>query len=837
MRALWGVVWLLACEGGGTAQPDSHFEASVLDARVADASRRDAVVGDAARPDAAPPDAWPLDAAPPDAGQPDAGHALRDALAPPDAGPDAAVPVPVVVPCEASCARVQACDLVPNFDAAACVRDCQAQPPARAAEQVGCVLAAPACEGSFGDHVVDFCPDDARPGRACLGFCVARTACLGEGDPAVLAGCLTACGAGFGGDEGLAFAASAQCLDRTDPFDCAGVSACIPADVHPDCAHLCGQLAACDATPPGCAAACAQDPLGRLRSLQGAVCADPECDALQVCVRQSLNPGEVPTAAAFCAQWAACGLEGDCAQAFQQLALGGPEQLRCAGRQLALCPLRAADLFDTCLGGGPPADPTCEALCEARGVCGLDDNPRACLRTCAADDEAGRFAAQRPCASAFSCVALEACVEAHLPSALCAEACAVRRGCDPNLDRIACEVQCDRAFTGPGAAAERACLASAADCDAVALCVADAAGLCPAACDRLAACGRGSADCLADCQGRTPAASARFSTCALIEPCRDVGGCASDDAPSGRLCVNACRAFSGCAPDQAAPACLQRCVAGLGGQAALQVAQGSDCLLTHEACADLGGCVAAPVAVSCAADCAELSRCGAHVPDCLAECRAAPDLVRAGCLADSARLGRGCGGVLACVGEAPPAVAPECAALCAARDRCEVVDPVLCARACGPAAAVQRACVEASPCRDLAACLALDETPAAVCDAPCQTAVGCGAFPDAATCAATCKGRLFSPSAPADYLPALPPCLATCEPDAARACFDFPPADCVAACRAQRDCLAPDPDCVPFCEQDLLADPAAGARRIQCFVDHLGGGRCDVEAAFACIGG
>jgi hypothetical protein len=784
----------------------------------------------------------------------------------PNCAAQARCEVPPPPPCAEYCDRAIEC--FGGADRAACLLDCDDaffQNPAPVEEIVACVISAPSCFGNFGEHVVEFCFDDPSPGRVCHGFCRARTTC---GDaPEALAECLEECAQGFGGDDALRFEVSADCLQQSDVFDCNAVTACVPESVEPDCDALCGRLDACNAGIDDCAARCAQDPLARLRSIRGEPClagAD-NCTEVLDCFGLSDTPvvEPVPNEASFCNRWNGCGFQVDfpCEEAYAILSQdGGPDVLRCAMDQLDPCPFDPFVTFDLCFGGGPVGDPQCEALCEARGFCG-DAGGNECINTCIGfgdPEEAARLAPQRACGNAFSCVDLASCQAAASPASLCAEHCAARAACDPGLDVPACIAECDTGFARDRIEAWRACVGEAVDCAAVAACTPQPLPPCAEACERIEGCGRqDAASCVAECDDRAfadPLAEARFTACVLTARACDgndsVSACLFGEPGGGLVCLNYCLAVDDCNPESERPLadCMLQCALGFGGAEGLVIGGSSACLAAQgedPTCRGLRRCLV-PALVDCAADCASLDACGVEVPDCIENCAAAPDIDRAGCVAEAARLGDGCAGVFACAGVEPPPVDADCARLCDERGRCEAdLDPLLCALECrpGPAVPIRVACAEVSTCDRQPDCLALPAELAVPCADPCRTAAACGAFPDVASCQAVCTGRLRSRNAPPDFIADLRPCLedagapGQCDVPTARACFDLASSNCNRYCEVIDECFGEDPQCVEFCQQDLESFPVEMSRQIDCYIRNLGNGVCDFDGAFNCANG
>jgi hypothetical protein len=301
--------------------------------------------------------------------------------------------------------------------------------------------------------------------------------------------------------------------------------------------------------------------------------------------------------------------------------------------------------------------------------------------------------------------------------------------------------------------------------------------------------------------------------------------------------------------------CVLACALGLEPGEALRLSVASACLLEQgpdATCRDLRTCRVEPPAPDCDALCARGADCGLEAPDCAATCAAEP-VALAGCLAESDRLNRRCGGVAACLGAVPPPAPPVCETYCSALGQCDPAqDTFLCERACAAAEdptpyVVRATCLAAAGCRGVAECAELDATPAPVCAAPCRTAQGCEAFADEAECVAVCTGYIRSRAVPQDYVPQANACLAdagapnACDPADARACFEQSQGNCAGFCDAQIACSwwyveGQENQCLSDCENTLDADPAFGALMVQCSNQWLVG-RCDVDQFSICTEG
>ncbi len=735
--------------------------------------------------------------------------------------------VPPSMPCAQVCARIEECGLQAVPGCAGACDDAHFADPVPTEQVTACVLTAPACLD--GEHSVQRCLRTPDRGRECLGWCRAASAECGAEAPQDLGACLSACGAGLVGDEGLRFEVARECLAVAPAdADCAALARCIPPDAVHDCGPIVDRAAACDVELPEAALTCADDPLTRLRGLRARQCLDgagDDCDDARAC----LLPGEAPDLPpppppgvdeeAFCAVWNGCGLDdffGFCEDMYADAESAGEGVAQCIYDGLAPgCPddlFLVFDLMDACYGGAGPVEPPaphpfageCDRLCTARDFCddlgeqGRPDCRIACEATVDPTDPiaVGRAAPRMACAEAWSCAELGLCLATSSPEALCAAHCARLGECGEAPDAEACLADCDARFTLRREGAWRACVAAADDCEAVADCAPPPAVPCDRACERLVDCGLAGdeAACTRECDDahfEAPERGALSVGCVLSAPACEaapggfgVADCLEDPEAGGRACANYCRATTACAGDaDGLQACLGRCVAGFGDAEGLRFGAAARCLEGIEIdaeCAPLAACVPAEVAVDCAAHCARLEGCHLDVEGCVAACEAAPDADAAGCVADALRVGAGCGGVAACVGFQPPPADPVCRRYCDERRACDrAIDPYLCRLDCTPVPAavpVQLACLAAGGCGELETCLDLGGEPNPACAAPCDAAVACGAFPDAARCNAECTGRDATARSPDDYVDRVAACLedvgGACDPEQALACFD-----------------------------------------------------------------
>lgn len=733
-------------------------------------------------------------------------------------------------PCEAYCARtVDECGV---DQAAGCVGVCDDAhfaDPEQALSRIACALTAPECFDDFGagdGHTVARCVRDGGEGFGveCLGFCRAESEC--QGDPAGLAPCLAACGAGLVGADGLRFMAAEPCLAELDPAaECPELLACVPEDAGADCAALCDRADGCGLDLAECPARCAEDPLAGLRSLRGEACIRPEddCEAVAACIipppfePEAIVP--VPGEGEFCAAWDACeavaGIFGPCEFNYPEYA-ESPDVINCLFDLVGRCP--AADIFGPffeCTDRQGPAGPhplerQCERLCEARRQCDPDlPAQRDCEQACQNQldpgdaDSAVRLDPQMQCGSAWSCPDLDICLGAAEPAAICAAQCANAAACGLVGDAIDCAEACDQDFGRAREQARRACLAGVAadDCEGIAACGPPPPLPCGLACDALAACGLGGGPlCVPQCDDDSfadPATGAQRIACLVAagDDCDAVAACQEDPGQGGGACFAYCRATTECDPDadEELPACLTRCLTGFGDEDALRFSASEACLEALPPggeCPALVECLpAGPPAVDCEAYCGDLEACRVPAEGCLAACEAEPPIGAAICVSDALRTGQRCGGVAACVEFAPPPPDAVCRGLCDIITGCDpAVDPFLCRLDCTPtpvAAPFQLACAEFAACgEELDACRALDETPAEACVELCAPAVvnACGLFPAVDACIATCTGRDASEATPENYLERAGQCFAdaidgdACDEAAAANCLS--PASC-----------------------------------------------------------
>lgn len=582
--------------------------------------------------------------------------------------------------CAERCDRVHGCGL---DEAAACLARCddeQFGEPALSRARVACTLAAPLCDR--GAESVRQCGLDARAtGGACLGWCRAETGC-GETGPALVA-CLAACGEGLSGVDGERFAAARACLEESDPDDCGALARCLPPAGAFDCGAACAARRACGLAGDDCVAACAADPLARLRAAEESACLAGAADCAAVAACAAVVPDEAPGAEAVCAVYAACGFEDDFPCANLVADLGRREGfLACLVDAIDPCPADPFAAIDRCrLEEVVPGFVGCEQACRAQARC--EPGPgtiRGCVEQCVAAGAGVTNAASAlvPCGAAASCDEWAACAAERLPERACGPFCAALDGC--GLAPVACVDGCGDGFYRDRQVAWRACVAGAGgDCDAIAACDPGDPGGCDAQCARLALCARAGGDCLERCDDEAfadPALHAQRLACTMAAPLCHAGADAMarcrGAAPGGGACLGWCRAATGCdgGDAQALADCLVECGRGFAGDAGVQFDAARGCLEAAGAaagCDVLDGCVADVGPVGCDAWCGALEGCGLAPEDCAATCAVDP-LARlraarqGGCVAAAGD----CATVGACLGA--PVV--EVGALCARWDDC-----------------------------------------------------------------------------------------------------------------------------------------------------------------------
>ena len=760
--------------------------------------------------------------------------AYRDCVAAaPACGAVAACTIAPAPPCEAFCDVAGGCGLV---QANGCFGQCDDAHFADPVNQIlfdACVISAPDCDaGNQGDHSVFNCQFRPSDGLACLGYCRSVSECGGDAD---LAECLSQCGRGFVGDDGLRFLAGRDCLQGL-PADaaCGALDACLPDSLDVDCPAYCSRAASCGVDLRDCEVACAGDPLARLRTLQRGDClaaAGADCGAVRTCLAPPILPPEGPDVPvfnenAFCAAWDRCGLDGffgiSCVELVPQIPA---DQLACIQGLISnQCPNDPEAIF-VCLDGGgePPVSPIanpCATLCEARAFCGdpAAADRSACRRACEGQldpnnpDSIARLTPQLGCAQAWSCPDLGACLGSSTPAAICAEHCAHLADCGVGGNQAVCAAACDRNFARLRQFDYRDCVANAADCDAVRSCELAPSVPCGLACERVAECGQPDPQCENSCDDRhfrEPLDTTLEVACILgSNQCAGAGGvlaCFNDPGPGARACLGYCRSVTECDPaaDQTLLECLNGCVGGFRDANGLGFAAARACLggvQPDAQCRVLQACLPVDLAVDCPAYCAELNACQVPSADCLAACgRGEVTLDQGGCVADGRRAGGGCTAVAACVGYEPPAASAACVRACDLQLSCDrAVDPYLCRLGCTPAPEalpVQLGCADLAACgAELNACFALPAGLDAGCVAACAGASVCGGlFESDAACAALCTGQIASGRTPDGWAADLGVCLR--QATAGGRCNAAAAADCLvpAACDAKDDVIQVPP--------------------------------------------
>lgn len=781
---------------------------------------------------------------------------------------------PAPLPCDVQCQAVAACGFAQPGCEAAC-DNAHFDDPDRASRVFACVLTAPECRGGRGEHSVALCLNDPGVGGDdCLGFCRATSDACDPEAGRDLATCLAACGNGFGGDDALRFEVAAECMDqRGADADCDELAGCLPGEIAPDCGAWCGSLEACGLADDGCAGACADDVLATLRALRHGTCvadAGDDCEEVRACVAVEIGEEpERPTRDAFCAAYAQCNFideEFRCEDLWRELG-GNLEAERCAMIEVQRCPRFPFEILDRCIEGGEPPPPAeasaCEALCEARALCGDVERARACALDCAGafrDGDVGdriRLRATLECAAALSCGALADCLAERSPAGQCARHCGQLAGCGLAPDD--CVESCDETFVRGRQRAWLGCTDDAADdCEALAVCEPGPGVPCGDYCARLETCALAPADCETACDDQhfeDPTASAIRVVCALTAPtceappAHNVAACLRGDPLGlpGRECVTYCRAVTECdeGSERTLDDCVNACARGFEGEDGLRFAAASDCLrglLPDVDCRPLGACMPDEIVIDCAAHCDALEACRAAPDDCPAHCAAEVEVGAAGCVADALRVNRGCRRVAECAGFEVPAPSDACERLCASRRACDfAVDPFLCELDCAPdedGTPVRAACAEVTPCEDLGACTDGDAPRIDGCGDPCEAAAECGALEDADACVDLCSGRDLSPRSGDDYVAELGGCVeGAADAPACVACFDVGH-DCADACFHLQRCglFEPGGDCVGGCEQASVQDPVGNAEVIECLVDSLDP-NCDFNGLERCVEG
>ena len=723
-------------------------------------------------------------------------------------------------PCADFCERAVGCGFEQANGCEARCDDAHFQAPNEQLLFDACVISAPECfTDNQNDPSAQACRFRPQDGQACLGFCRYQTECTGAGD---LGACLTQCGRGFVGDDGLRFLVGRECL-RDQPADaaCAALDACVPEELNVDCAAFCGQATACGVELADCENACAQDPLARLRTLQRGDClaaAAGDCEAVRLCLDPPVLPPEVPEGpgpvdeATFCNAWARCGLDDFFGVRCEDIIFDFSDVERACMYQFIgpACPADPQIIVE-CLNGEPqePVNPItgeCAALCEARAFC---NDPQAadqvaCRRACEAlyspvdPDSVARLTPRLGCSQAWSCPDLAICLPASAPAAICAEHCGRLAECGEVANEAVCVAECDAGFARLRQFDYRECVARAVDCGGVQACELFPRIPCDDACQVTADCGNPDPQCENRCDDqhfREPLDTSLQVACLVgANDCAAAQACFQDPGPGARACLSYCRAITECDPNAELGLvdCLNGCVGGFGDVNGLRFAEARDCLsgvLPEAACRVLEACLPEQLAINCPAYCGELAACQVPDPTCAAACANGEiSLDQGGCVADARRAGGGCTAVAECVGYVPPAAGAECVRACTLQEACDRnVDPFLCRLGCTPAPAalpIQLACAEFAACEVQADCFELPEAVNPACVAACAGVGPCGLFADEAACAAACTGQLASGRTPADWPARIGACLGEaidgnrCDAIAAAGCFE--PASCEA---------------------------------------------------------
>lgn len=883
----WGPVLGWALAGallGGCDQEDSSGQVDPdtpdFGAVVADGSVRPDM---APAPDMAQPDAEAADA---DV-EPDAMNMGDAELPDMAAAPDAQAPVEID-DCQAACGRFADCDrLAQDWGSEeacliACERSSRAEIPTEWFE----------CLGEESCGTLRFCPLPDPPPLTCAEVCSAAEVC---DVPNPFGNCEAAC-EGLEGAAQEAFSVCGEALIgacREEMF-----WGCLGEDVYPACAPRCqaavecGVLERASCVPDCIGELSAADPLARLRGEQRSACvrlAGDDCDGVTACLSPELepDPGAVDCNT-FCERVDSCGaIFGDCLLECDQLITEDPvffqPILECVVAELPANGQCDLNVLQRCFeggGGGGGVAAGCQGLCEAQGVCALLPEAEMgplCNQACVDDIAAGgqRALAREAalaCRGAETCDELSDCLGATTPEAICAAWCGSLDGCGlpPGAgDAAACVEACVANFAPERQQAWRGCVAEAGeDCEAMAACAPPTAPPCDLFCARAGACGvlLDGEECRLECDDNhylDPEQTVERVACALSAPeCQPVlGGGFSVQAclqgengreppPPMTDCYQYCRAVTECAPgaERALGACLSECGAGLPEGDALRLRAG-DCLRNLPAtasCDALTDCVdGLEPATSCPAYCEAAEGCGLEEA-CAERCPEVLTAERDACVAEAARLQRGCGVMAACVGFDGLQPTEECVALCSAQLTCDPgLDQFLCQRQCTPppeGIEVQLACLEVSGCGGVDTCLALGPEIPAVCAQVCENTAPCaGPWGAEGDCLVDCAGLVGSPSTSGELAAGLPACVQAAVPEG------------VCDAQAVAECFAPAPQCDEVCAivdqcglfppgfcQDILCpegelapnDPVA-----LCAVEQAEAGRCDFNSFIQCLEG
>ena len=294
------------------------------------------------------------------------------------------------VPCDDYCARLEQCGLAEGDCPSRC-DDAHFDDPEASSIRVVCALTAPACVGPA-EHNVAAClrgaPGDL-PGRECVTYCRAVTEC-DEGSDRLAGDCVTECANGFEGEDGLRFAAAADCLSGLLPgADCRPLRACLPDEVAIDCAAFCDTLDDCRVAPDGCVAACeAEVEVGTAGCVADALRVNRGCARVAECVGFE-GPGASEACADLCAARRVCDFELDrflCELDCPPDDAGTPVRAACAA-------VTACEDLDACLDGDAPRVDGCADPCDGAVECGAFDDAERCVDVCSGRDLSPRSGA------------------------------------------------------------------------------------------------------------------------------------------------------------------------------------------------------------------------------------------------------------------------------------------------------------------------------------------------------------------------------------------------------------------------------------------------------------
>ncbi len=288
---------------------------------------------------------------------------------------DACTP-PEPPPCGRACARLEACGVEPDAEACAVAcEDAAAVDFVSATLAVGCVLAAPACQGD--DGVTTCWLDRAAAAPACRAWCRLVDDC-DPGSVRDLEACALACATGFEPEEALQFAAARECLVAAGgDATCRALRPCLPGAPVPDCEAACAAVDACGIDVPTCAADCAAAPVPLAGCVAEAARLRGGCGAIAACV--GYTPPPAPAACiALCAQAAVCDVEMD-AFLCERTCAAEPEAALVRSACLEAAGCRELDL---CIGLDGALAPVCAAPCDAGVACGAYPDAPTCNAVC-----------------------------------------------------------------------------------------------------------------------------------------------------------------------------------------------------------------------------------------------------------------------------------------------------------------------------------------------------------------------------------------------------------------------------------------------------------------------